>query len=130
MQSRSRLTLTFALLACGFLFIQPGDAETPVPCVTEDDSGVLGVKLSMTARLTSPSSADYDVFVYVNTGSDTVECTTPSGTGTADEKYLLWGEGSISNGSDDGRTVSVEVRPVSGACTPSQPWQLVLIGDT
>ncbi len=102
--------------------------------VTEDDSGVFGIKLSATIRLTSPAASNYDVFVYVNTGSDVVECTTPSGTltmtGTTDSNYILWGEGSVSNGSDDGRTVSIEVRPISGACDASQPWQLAITGDT
>ena len=102
--------------------------------VTEDDSDVFGIKLSMTARLTSPSSADYDVFVYVNTATDVVECNTPSGTasgsGLVEQKYLLWGEGGFSNGVDDGRTVSIEVRPVSGSCDAGQPWQLLLVGNT
>lgn len=102
--------------------------------VTEDDSGVPGIKLSVTAQLTSPASADYDVFTYVNSGSDVVECTTPSGTttknGTTDASRELWGEGTIPNGSDDSRTVSIEVRPISGTCSASQPWQLVVIGNT
>ncbi len=102
--------------------------------VTEDDSGVFGIKLSATIRLTSPAASNYDVFVYVNTGSDVVECTTPSGTltttGTTDSTYIIWGEGSVSNGSDDGRTVSIEVRPIAGACDASQPWQLAVTGDT
>ncbi len=39
MQSRSRLIITFALLACGFLFIQPTSAEELLsPRVNEDDS--------------------------------------------------------------------------------------------
>jgi hypothetical protein len=102
--------------------------------VTEDDSSPLGVKLSATARLTSPATANYDVFVYVNTGSDVVECATPSGTlttnGTTDEVRAAWGEGAIANGADDSRTVSIEVRPVTGACSPAQPWQLAVLGDT
>jgi len=102
--------------------------------VTEDDSDVFGIKLSATIRLTSPAASNYDVFVYVNTGSDVIECTTSSGTlttsGTADSVYVIWGEGSISNGNDDGRTVSIEVRPISGACVPAEPWQLVVTGNT
>jgi hypothetical protein len=102
--------------------------------VTEDDSGVFGIKLSATIRLTSPAASNYDVFAYVNTGSDVVECTTSSGTlttsGTNDSVYIIWGEGSVSNGSDDGRTVSIEVRPISGTCAPTDPWQLVVTGDT
>lgn len=102
--------------------------------VTEDDSGIAGVKLKVTTRLTSPASSNYDVFVYVNTGSDVIECTTPSGTatttGTTDEIKLQWGEGTLANGNDDSRNVSIEVRPISGSCSAAQPWQLVVLGNT
>jgi hypothetical protein len=102
--------------------------------VTENDSSVVGVKLKVTTRLTSPASSNYDVFVYVNTGSDVIECTTPSGTatttGTTDEIKLNWGEGTVANGADDSRNVSIEVRPISGTCSPAQPWQLIVLGDT
>ena len=102
--------------------------------VTEDDHGIAGAKLELTVRLTSPASAHYDVFAYVNTGSDILECATPSGTttttGTTDQVKLRWGEGSIPNGSDDSRTVSIEVRPSSSTCSASEPWQLVVVGDT
>src|SRR5262245_46760688 len=102
--------------------------------VTEDDHGIAGAKLELTVRLTSPASADYDVFAYVNTSSDIIECTTPSGTtstnGATDEVKLRWGEGTIPNGSNDSRTVSVEVRPLSSTCSAGAPWQLVVVGDT
>lgn len=102
--------------------------------VTEDDSDVFGIKLSATISLTSPAASNYDVFVYVNTGSNVVECTTPSGatstSGTTDSTYIIWGEGTVSNGSDDGRTVSIEVRPISGTCDAAQPWQLQVTGNT
>ena len=38
MQTRSGLTITFALLACGFLFIQPGDAQETLQPLVADDS--------------------------------------------------------------------------------------------
>jgi hypothetical protein len=102
--------------------------------VTEDDSGVAGTKLRVTTRLTSPASSNYDVFVYVNTGSDVIECSTPSGTattiGTVDELKLNWGEGTVANGNDDSRNISIEVRPISGMCSAAQPWQLVVLGNT
>jgi len=102
--------------------------------VTEDDSSVLGTALRVTVRLTSPASANYDLYVYVNTGSDVVECSAVSGsstqTGTQDSVSLSWGEGSVANGADDSRSVSIEVRPVSGACAMSQPYQLVVLGDS
>jgi hypothetical protein len=103
--------------------------------VTENDSGVFGVAMSFTATLTSPASANYDLYVYVNTGSDVVECTTPNGTatrnGTVASRRILWGEtGTFSNGVDDSRTVSIEVRPTATTCAPAQPWQLVVQGNT
>ncbi len=101
--------------------------------VTENDSGVLGVPLRLTARLTSPAGTNYDVYLYVNTGSDVIECSTVAGsgtsTGTSDSASISWGEGTIANGVDDSRSVSIEVRPVSGPCTASQPYQLLLLGD-
>jgi hypothetical protein len=103
--------------------------------VTEDDSGVFGVEMTVTAALTSPGSSNYDVFTYINTGSDVIECNTPSGTasssGTTDSSKLGWGEtGTLSNGANDDRTLTIEVRPISGTCSSAMPWQLVVTGDT
>ncbi|MEO8553492.1 MAG: hypothetical protein ABI678_26140 [Kofleriaceae bacterium] len=102
--------------------------------VTEDDSSVFGTKLSMTAKLTSPAASNYDVFVYFNSGNDAIECASVSASGTStavlDSARISWGEGSVSNGNDDGRTVSVEVRPISGGCSAGAPWALELQGDT
>src|SRR3954471_5816730 len=50
--------------------------------VTEDDSDVFGLTLRVGANLTSPSGAQFDVFVYLNTGSDVVQCTTTVGSST------------------------------------------------
>jgi hypothetical protein len=100
--------------------------------VTEDDSSIGGTKLRVAAKLTSPAAVDFDVFVYVNTGSDVIACTTPTGstttTGNTDQVKVEWGEGTISNGSDDGRSVSIEVRPKSGQCMASYTWQLEVEG--
>jgi hypothetical protein len=102
--------------------------------VTENDSSVIGDALSVTATLTSPASSPFDVFLYVNSGSDVIECTTPTGTamrnGNTETLRISWGEGSIANGSDDSRTVSIEVRPTATTCSPSAQWQLVVQGDT
>jgi len=102
--------------------------------VTEDDSSVFGVALRLTVRLTSPPGTNYDLYLYVNEGSDVIECTTLKGsstaTGTADSSSISWGEGTVANGADDSRSVSIEVRPVSGPCTASQPYQLLVLGDT
>ncbi len=102
--------------------------------VTEDDSGIVGVKLSVTAQLTSPVGSNYDVYMYVNSGTDVIECSSPSGTaqmsGNTDTLRIIWGEGSIPNGSDDSRTVSIEIRPVSGPCMQNAPSQLQITGNT
>jgi hypothetical protein len=102
--------------------------------VTENDSSVSGHKLSVTARLTSPQSAVYDVYLYVNANTDQIECNTPTGTatnnGTTDTLRIEWGEGTVANGADDSRDVSIEVRPVSTQCSSSAAWQLNITGDT
>lgn len=102
--------------------------------VTEDDDEPFpGLTLRFGAKLTSPSTNDYDVFVYVNAGSDQVECSTTVGTtsttGTINENLAEWGEGAIPNGSDDSRNVSVEIRPVGATCAATNPWSLEVQGN-
>lgn len=102
--------------------------------VTEDDSSPIGTPMNVTVQLMSPPGTNYDLYLYVNTGSDVVECNSISGSGMStqqlDSVSLSWGEGTVANGSDDTRSVSIEVRPVSGPCTMSQPYQLTVLGDT
>lgn len=102
--------------------------------VTEDNSSVGGLALRVAAKLTSPTAPMFDVFVYVNAGSDQIECSTTTGTvstsGMTKQVRAEWGEGTISNGSDDGRNVSIEVRPLSqSGCAASAPWQLEIEGN-
>lgn len=101
--------------------------------VTEDDNDFPGLTLRVAARLTSPPGVDFDVFVYVNAGSDVVECSTTTGTtttnGAVNQVRAEWGEGGVPNGVSDSRHVSIEVRPISGACAPSQMWQLEVEGN-
>ena len=90
--------------------------------------------MQLTAQLTSPASENYDVFTYVNGGTDVIECNTPTGTastsGTTDTLAIHWGEsGTFSNGNDDSRTVSIEIRPIGTTCSSSQLWQLSVRGD-
>jgi hypothetical protein len=101
--------------------------------VTEDDSDLTGVELWLTATLTSPAGSNYDLYVYVP-GSDTLECSAVSyqstSSGTSDTATAKFGEsGLFSNGSDDDRTVTVEVRHVSGTCDPTKKWTLSLAGN-
>jgi len=103
--------------------------------VTEDDSDPFGVRMRVTARLTTPASPAFDVFVYLNAGSDAVECAATAGTtsttGNTKQVQAQWGEsGTFSNGSEDGRTVSIEVRPLATTgCSPTATWQLEIAGN-
>jgi hypothetical protein len=102
--------------------------------VTEDDSSVIGQALSVTADLTSPAGTNFNVFIYVAGGTSGQECSavnaSSTSTSTTDSARSSWGEGTFSNGSDDSRTVTVEVRWVSGTCSPTAKWSLTLHGDT
>lgn len=101
--------------------------------VTEDDSSIGGLTLRVAAKLTSPAAVDFDVFVYVDEGSDVIECSTTTGTvstsGNVDTVKAEWGEGTISNGNADDRNVSIEVRPKSGQCMQQYTWQLEVEGN-
>jgi len=86
-------------------------------------------------QLTSPSAAEmFDLFVYINTGTDALECTTPNGTatvsGASESLEVKWGEtNTFANGADDSRTVSIEIRPKMGiTCSPTAMWQLTVTG--
>ncbi len=101
--------------------------------VTENDSDLFGVSLQLTATLTSPSGTNYDLYLYVPS-SDTLECSAVSAQSTStsvnDSASVEFGEGGgLSNGSKDDRTVTVEVRHVSGTCDPNQKWTLNLAGN-
>ena len=102
--------------------------------VTEDYSAEFGLALRMLAKLTSPSGAAFDAFVYVNAGTDTIECNTTTGTvttaGNVKSVHAEWGEGFIPNGADDSRDVTIEVRPAGGtSCSTGQTWQLQIDGN-
>lgn len=102
--------------------------------VTEDDSDVFGLSLRVASKLTFPASVGFETYVYVNAGSDVAaECSITTGTratvGNVQTVKAEWGEGTISNGSDDGRNVTIEVRPVGTNCAPSAMWQLEVEGN-
>jgi hypothetical protein len=103
--------------------------------VTEDDSGVFGVPMNISVELNSPAAPTYQLFVYLNTGTDAIECTTPHGSaavnGAIATQNIQWGEtGTFSNGDDDSRTVSIEVRAPATGCSPNAAWNLFVYGDT
>lgn len=103
--------------------------------VTENDSSISALSLLVKAELTSPPGTNFDVFVYVAGGSSGQECSAVNSSSTnasgLDSATSEFGEsGVFSNGSDDSRTVSVEVRWVSGTCSAAAPWALTIRGDT
>ena len=101
--------------------------------VTED-STVLGASLRATFSLVSPPGSNFDLFVYYDPFKDAVVCSPPTSkstqqAGISDTVSIIWGEGGIPNGSDDSRTVNVEVRHVSGPCGGLAKWTLVVQGN-
>ncbi len=101
--------------------------------LTETDSGLGGDPMSIYATLTSPAGASFDLFVYVDTNNDDIDCTTPTGTvttsGSTETSNIEWGEtGPFANDSDDSRTVSIEIRPKTGdTCASSATWSLSIL---
>ena len=105
--------------------------------VTEDDDSVSGRPVRLRAKLTAPSSGGFEVRGYLADSRNNdagLDCTRlvgtsspSSGSATLD---LAWGDppDATANGVDDGRTVALEVRNVSGACS-SSPWRLELRGN-
>lgn len=100
--------------------------------VSENDSSIFANSLEMKATLVSPAGANFDLYVYVP-GSDTLECSAVSASSTTtgtDEAGVEFGEsGTFSNGNNDDRTVTVEVRHVSGTCSAGSKWTLTLFGN-
>jgi hypothetical protein len=70
--------------------------------------------------------------VYVPS-RDKRECTSvtksSTSTGTTDTVSVQWGEGTIPNGDDDSRPITIEVRHVSGLCDASHKWSLKVTGN-
>jgi hypothetical protein len=103
--------------------------------VNENDSSISPMKLRTKAELVSPPGTNFDVFIYVAGGSSGQECSAVKASSTnasgADSATADWGEsGLFSNGSDDSRTVTIEVRWISGVCSTAAPWALTVRGNT
>jgi hypothetical protein len=103
--------------------------------VSEDDHSVDGNSLEVKAALVSPAGANFDLFVYVpgDTGGRECSAVTQKSESTTDrdEAGVEFGEdgGDWSNGGGDGRTVTLEVRWVSGPCSPGSTWTLDVTGN-
>jgi hypothetical protein len=102
--------------------------------VTEDYHGLDGVEQEVRAELQSPTGTDFNLFLYVPGSSTGQECSAVSAssttTGGFDSTSKDWGETGLFSGGDDDRTVTVEVRHVSGACAPAAKWTLTVRGNT
>ena len=100
--------------------------------VTEDDSGFFGLSLLAKAQLTSPPGTNFDLFVYLADNGSALECSTVTKSSTttgAESAPVEWGEGALANGNADDRNVTIEVRWVSGTCSPSAKWTLTVRGN-
>jgi hypothetical protein len=101
--------------------------------VTENDNTISGVPMHVLVRLNPPAGEDFDVFVYVNPDTDTLECASSSGVATTigamKQVRASWGEDVVPDGIDDSRDVSIEIRPRSATCAPGAQWQLVIQGN-
>lgn len=103
--------------------------------VNENDSSISPMTLRAKAELISPPGTNFNVFIYLAGGSSGQECSAVKASSTnasgPDSATAEWGEtGIFSNGSDDSRTVTIEVRWVSGVCSTATPWALTVRGDT
>lgn len=110
--------------------------------VTEDNNSFSGRSLRLRATLTSPPGKNFDLFLYLPTQGGIKECrlneeSSEEGPGVDDKVSLVWGEadGSLPNGSNDTRTVTIEVREIvdasvpAVACDPTAKWTLKLEGN-
>lgn len=101
--------------------------------VSEDDSGVFAERMKIKVTLSSPPGTNFDMRIYLAGDGSSQKCTGPdqttNATTGADVASLEWGEsGTFSNGNDDDRTVTIEVFNVSGTCTSTQNWTLLVEG--
>lgn len=101
---------------------------------TEDSSSALGAPMKVKLTL-EPGASDFDLYAYYDPVRDVRACVAPFAAsyqvGSATETIALsWGEGSVANGSDDGRTVNVLVLKAGGPCSPDAgPWRLTAAGN-
>ena len=100
----------------------------------EKTAGLFAATMKLQLTLTSPSQANFDLYVHVNKDADVLECSAVAGkaeepSGRSDVVKVNWGEYYTGNQSPDGRTVSILVKSKSGACDPSKTWNLVIQGN-
>ena len=108
-----------------------------VVTVSENDSSLFSSKdLKVKITLDSPSGENFDLYVYegktVADGGG-IECSTVAGSSTlsssSDVVSLGWSDKRPIGGSDDTRTLSIEVRPAGEPCDPSATWTVTVAGN-
>lgn len=108
-----------------------------VVTITEDDSSLFTSKdLKVQITLDSPTGENFDLYVYegktVADGGG-IECSTVAGSSTlsssSDVVNLGWSDKRPIGGSDDTRTISIEVRPAGEPCDPSATWTVTVAGN-
>jgi len=119
--------------AAGSLTAQGTCSEWLKVRVLETRAGAIAAAMKLKSTLVS-TGMDFDLHVYVDASEDTVECTTETAKSEnpiarSDTAEATWGEGWLVNGSDDSRTVSIEVRAKDPASCGKGQWVLVLDGN-
>jgi hypothetical protein len=100
----------------------------------ENNNGLSGQRMRIKVTLTSPSTTNFDLYVYRNGGGPTPECNTASGMSTTtstDTVSIDWGEmdGAVPNGTKDDALVTIEVRAAAAVmCVAGQQWTLDVAG--
>ena len=103
--------------------------------VTEDDEGFLAGPVPLRLRLTliSPPGTNFDLFAYYERSACGAPDKASTRVGSVDDINLQWGEDPgdlLANGKDDDQDILIEVRWVSGECPLTQPWQLMIEGNS
>lgn len=101
--------------------------------VTEGDNGAFGAPMKVRLTLV-PARGDFDMYAYVDPARDRLACEVPYGRsfepGIAPEVISLsWGEGTFSNGGDDGRTVVVAILKTGSPCGTGEGWTFTAEGN-
>lgn len=110
-----------------------GCAEWVSVRVTEDDGNAIGK--AMKAKLTlTPLGSDFDLYVFFEPNADELSCTFPYASSTTsgatpETVFLAWGEGTVANGKEDGRTLRAAIVKPGGACAPDAGWRLLVEGN-
>ena len=102
---------------------------------TEGDHGPRAHTMKVLATLDMPNGSNYDLYLYMDTGNDTVTCSKLARKSTSvgdvtETVEIQWGEsGFFANGGDDSRPIRLEVRHISGVCDPATKWKLTVSGN-